>query len=554
MPTKPKEKKKEELSDEIKQIRKSNKQNLVCADCPNRAPPYVCTNFATFVCTDCSGVHRKFGHRVKSIAAATFAQNEVEKLKQGGNEVANAHYLARYKNGKDTFVLPREGERDRIEQYLTLKYVEKKWYKEKLISKEKKVKKAKDKKEENDSGTEEVAALVPVVSSPQRSIVSSAPSTSRQLSLPQPEEDLLSPGPNPQKLIIEPIDDQVALTNKSNESKDSLSNQNWDPWSNDNTKNNSVNDNTTVQDGWGADLWEDTNATTNTTTINNTNSTIGMTMKPNSQNLTNLYQSSYPSILNSGFPNPSPMGTGVVGMTMPMNSSYPMTVNMSGATMPVWGAPLMVNNSVSGFVSPTQLSSQTPQPSSFLGALNQVNQKKEDDEKKRKEPVLQQSNVSEKEESDPFASLIGSIDLNLNENPTSNATTTPMTYNNKTNQGYNLNVTPNVGLAAYGNNSQTFPTNASYYGAPTMGVGVTGNPMIQTTVPMNAYMTGGPVPNASMHTMPGVQYLGNSHTNVPMYGHFVPNIVSNQRQPNIWHNPNFGTLGSTSKDADNPFR
>jgi len=142
-PAKPAKKRKEEqLAEEVKQIRKSNKENLICADCPNRGPSYVCLNFSTFICPDCSGVHRKFGHRVKSIAVATFTEEEVDKLREGGNEVANAHYLARYNKSKDTFILPREGERDRIEQYLTYKYVEKKWYKEKIKSKnEKKVKK-----------------------------------------------------------------------------------------------------------------------------------------------------------------------------------------------------------------------------------------------------------------------------------------------------------------------------------------------------------------------------------------------------------------------------
>ncbi|KAL3619780.1 hypothetical protein CASFOL_034692 [Castilleja foliolosa] len=30
----------------------------------SRVPQYVCTNFSTFVCTTCSGIHREFTHRV----------------------------------------------------------------------------------------------------------------------------------------------------------------------------------------------------------------------------------------------------------------------------------------------------------------------------------------------------------------------------------------------------------------------------------------------------------------------------------------------------------
>ncbi|ETO26174.1 hypothetical protein RFI_10964 [Reticulomyxa filosa] len=170
-PVKSAKKKEEQLMEEVKEIRKSNKENLVCADCPNRveyaglfyrstlnehffyiplfflkkknfdfqsakivcgssifaciynifhkqAPSYVCTNFATFVCTDCSGVHpkfvlfatspkkkksRKFGHRVKSIAMANFTEEEVEKLKSGGNEVIILNLFSQKKKKKISF-------------------------------------------------------------------------------------------------------------------------------------------------------------------------------------------------------------------------------------------------------------------------------------------------------------------------------------------------------------------------------------------------------------------------------------------------------------------
>jgi len=134
------EKKQEQLIEEIKKIRKANKSNLVCADCPNRAPSYVCLDYSTFVCTECSGVHRRFNHRVKSIAMATFTEEEVENLRRGGNDVINAHYLARYKKGQDTFILPGLGERKRMEEYFTFKYVDKRWYKADLTEKKKKKK------------------------------------------------------------------------------------------------------------------------------------------------------------------------------------------------------------------------------------------------------------------------------------------------------------------------------------------------------------------------------------------------------------------------------
>nr|KYP35383.1 putative ADP-ribosylation factor GTPase-activating protein AGD14 [Cajanus cajan] len=40
--------------------------NRRCINCNNLGPQYVCTNFWMFVCTNCSGIHQKFTHRVNS--------------------------------------------------------------------------------------------------------------------------------------------------------------------------------------------------------------------------------------------------------------------------------------------------------------------------------------------------------------------------------------------------------------------------------------------------------------------------------------------------------
>jgi hypothetical protein len=63
--------------------------NKRCINCNNLGPQYVCTNFWTFVCTNCSGAHREFTHRVKSISMAKFTAQEVTALQEGGNEVAS---------------------------------------------------------------------------------------------------------------------------------------------------------------------------------------------------------------------------------------------------------------------------------------------------------------------------------------------------------------------------------------------------------------------------------------------------------------------------------
>ncbi|KAL2897708.1 putative ADP-ribosylation factor GTPase-activating protein AGD14 [Bienertia sinuspersici] len=59
-------------------------------------PQYVCTTFWTFVCTNCSGVHREFTHRVKSISMAKFSMEEVNALQTGGNELYSLRKQDRY--------------------------------------------------------------------------------------------------------------------------------------------------------------------------------------------------------------------------------------------------------------------------------------------------------------------------------------------------------------------------------------------------------------------------------------------------------------------------
>ncbi|KAJ0709972.1 putative Arf GTPase activating protein [Helianthus annuus] len=56
-----------------------------------KGPQYVCTSFWTFVCTTCSGIHREFTHRVKSVSMAKFTTQEVSALQGGGNAVIMLH-------------------------------------------------------------------------------------------------------------------------------------------------------------------------------------------------------------------------------------------------------------------------------------------------------------------------------------------------------------------------------------------------------------------------------------------------------------------------------
>jgi hypothetical protein len=57
-------------------------ENKRCADCTERLPQYVNLDFSTFVCTACSGIHREFNHRVKSISLANFTEDEVRAIRK----------------------------------------------------------------------------------------------------------------------------------------------------------------------------------------------------------------------------------------------------------------------------------------------------------------------------------------------------------------------------------------------------------------------------------------------------------------------------------------
>ncbi|EYU21903.1 hypothetical protein MIMGU_mgv1a024605mg [Erythranthe guttata] len=67
--------------------------NRRCINCNSLGPQYVCTTFWTFVCTNCSGVHREFTHRVKSVSMAKFNEEEITSLQAGGNERAKQIYF-----------------------------------------------------------------------------------------------------------------------------------------------------------------------------------------------------------------------------------------------------------------------------------------------------------------------------------------------------------------------------------------------------------------------------------------------------------------------------
>ncbi|KAJ0961504.1 hypothetical protein J5N97_002008 [Dioscorea zingiberensis] len=99
--------------------------NRRCINCNNLGPQYVCTNFWTFICTNCSGMHREFTHRVKSISMAKFTSQEVIALQEGGNERAKLIYFKDWDPQRHSF--PDSSNIDRIREFIKHVYVDRRY-------------------------------------------------------------------------------------------------------------------------------------------------------------------------------------------------------------------------------------------------------------------------------------------------------------------------------------------------------------------------------------------------------------------------------------------
>lgn len=123
--------KKEEKNEKLIRALSKLNENKKCINCNALVPQYVCTNFWTFVCLTCSGIHREFTHRVKSISMSKFSTAEVNALHSGGNERAREIYLKNWdfqNNG-----LPDSNNVERLRTFIKQVYVERRYVAEGFI-------------------------------------------------------------------------------------------------------------------------------------------------------------------------------------------------------------------------------------------------------------------------------------------------------------------------------------------------------------------------------------------------------------------------------------
>ncbi|OIW12262.1 hypothetical protein TanjilG_06051 [Lupinus angustifolius] len=90
--------------------------NRRCINCNSMGQHYVCTTFWTFVCVTCSGIHREFTHRVKSVSMAKFTSQEVDALQNGGNQRAREIYLNSWDFQRQR--LPDNSNVDKIREFI----------------------------------------------------------------------------------------------------------------------------------------------------------------------------------------------------------------------------------------------------------------------------------------------------------------------------------------------------------------------------------------------------------------------------------------------------
>ncbi|XP_050890498.1 probable ADP-ribosylation factor GTPase-activating protein AGD14 [Lathyrus oleraceus] len=100
-------------------------ENRRCINCNALGPQYVCTTFSTFVCINCSGLHREFTHRVKSVSMAKFTPEEVTALQAGGNERAKQIYFKGWDPMRHSY--PDSSNMHRLRDFIKHVYVERKY-------------------------------------------------------------------------------------------------------------------------------------------------------------------------------------------------------------------------------------------------------------------------------------------------------------------------------------------------------------------------------------------------------------------------------------------
>ena len=101
------------LEKELNALRKRT-DNKVCPNCAAEDRygfKSACVKFDTFVCGDCKSAHQAISHRIKGVSMSTFTEEEVDRLRDGGNRLCQDTWLGRLSRQEVCDMCPRKDDR-----------------------------------------------------------------------------------------------------------------------------------------------------------------------------------------------------------------------------------------------------------------------------------------------------------------------------------------------------------------------------------------------------------------------------------------------------------
>eukprot|EP01045_Picozoa_sp_COSAG04_P033268 COSAG04_NODE_6820_length_1249_cov_0.890435_1_plen_113_part_01 len=101
------------LEKELNALRK-RADNKVCPNCAAEDRygfKSACVKFDTFVCGDCKSAHQAISHRIKGVSMSTFTEEEVDRLRDGGNRLCQDTWLGRLSRQEVRDMCPRKDDR-----------------------------------------------------------------------------------------------------------------------------------------------------------------------------------------------------------------------------------------------------------------------------------------------------------------------------------------------------------------------------------------------------------------------------------------------------------